>query len=206
MGAARMSAKVRLSPPRLADVLSASDGPQSLPILAHVSMSAKPPRNTRAGRGAGIGTPGQSGDCPPRFPCCGTVSRPCHNTGPMSARGAIPRGRAGRECEFAGRRISLASGRERPFADQELPQFDPVLLINAERDDGCPTDGGSAHKHRPVPAEAPPPAMAARVEQTNDLAGSRVAAGQVRTFVKVAEGTITLPLKASGLDPGRPIR
>jgi len=48
--------------------------------------------------------------------------------------------------------------------------------------------------------------VAARVEQRRELLRGTIAASDVRTFVRVAESTIALPLNLTGLDPVLPIR
>lgn len=76
--------------------------------------------------------------------------------------------------------------RETAFRDERFSALDDIRVVDRQDLDRRPTDGRQPDEHRPLPGEVFAPAVSSRVVEPGQLAGHRVAAGDVRAFVKVA--------------------
>lgn len=76
--------------------------------------------------------------------------------------------------------------REDAFVDQPLAEIHAIVEIDFQDDDSCPPDGSAPDQDRAIPAKMPVPAMAARIEQFDDLSSLWINTRYVRAFMVVA--------------------
>jgi len=79
--------------------------------------------------------------------------------------------------------------RKSPLCHERLPDGNKVRIIDREHLNRDPANYASRDQLSSGPCEMLSPLIASRVEQPHDLSGSRVASGNIRTFVPIAVQT-----------------
>ena len=84
--------------------------------------------------------------------------------------------------------------REDADVDERLTQGNANRHVDPKRPNGRASALRLAFENGVVPLEMPLPILAARIEESNDLAGSRIDAGQICSLVQVAWDTGICPI------------